>query len=73
MPETPPTPHYSVYMVRLWPWQDPVVEGTWMERCQEITANASVSIYEVMCKFVCVCLASVCRNVCVCVYPRGLQ
>lgn len=44
-----------------------------MERCQEITANASVSIYEVMCKFVCVCLASVCRNVCVCVYPRGLQ
>lgn len=32
-----------------------------MERCQEITANASVSIYE----DVCLCLACVCRNVCV--------
>lgn len=38
-----------------------------MERCQEITANALVSIYEVVC--VCVFLARVCRNVCMCV-PR---
>lgn len=39
-----------------------------MERCQEITANALVSIYEV----VCVCLALVCRNACVCVCVPGV-
>lgn len=43
---------YSVYMARLWPWQDRVVlGGLWMERCQEITANALVSIYEAVCVF----------------------
>jgi len=39
--------------------------GTWMERCQEITANALVSIYQVVCAF------SLCVEECVCL--RGVQ
>lgn len=40
-----------------------------MERCQEITANALVRIYEV----VCVCVFSSCVQECVYVCPSGLQ
>lgn len=43
--------------------------GPWMERCQEITVNALLSIYEVEC--VCAWGTGVCRNVYVLEVGKG--